>query len=322
MFVKQLISLFTCLFIFVSCSKKDTQNKGCIFPDVVPLQTYFNPVWHPNGNLLGFNYTPLSGIGSNGKSPCIWYSYVGKSDSTGFYIMNKDGSGLKRLTNYPLYYPAWSPDGNWIAFMSQDNIYKLRFTGTELDTANIVQLTTRRSYNPSWTKNSDSIYFDSPNNELDGTGFYTIWKMSSEGEGKTRLIDATNHGDIREPFVGTDNKVYFTKYVNSNTEIFQMDKDGTSQIQYSRNGIDSRNPKLLNGKIYFESYGVWKVNSLGNTAIKLSSSSVTYDISLFGEIVYSKMDYDITKYNNQNGTLWIMNSDGSNNRQLTFNYSY
>ncbi len=117
-------------------------------------------------------------------------------------------------------------------------------------------------------------------------------------------------------------QIYFTKYVNSNTEIFQMDKDANAQVQYSRNGFDSRYPRLLDGKIYFESYGIWVNNSLNSKGIKLSSSAVTYSISKLGEIVYSKMDYDITKYNTQNGTLWIMNSDGSNNRQLTFNNKF
>jgi Tol biopolymer transport system component len=49
------------------------------------------------------------------------------NDSAGIYVMNRDGSGFRRLTDLPepgeLYYPllgrfAWSPDGSQIAFIS------------------------------------------------------------------------------------------------------------------------------------------------------------------------------------------------------------
>lgn len=38
------------------------------------------------------------------------------------YVMNSDGSGQVRLTNNPGVddFPSWSPDGNRIAFVSQD----------------------------------------------------------------------------------------------------------------------------------------------------------------------------------------------------------
>lgn len=77
-------------------------------------------------------------------------------------------------------------------------------------------------------------------------------------------------------------------------------------------------PKYFNGKAYYQQIGLWSVSMNGNP-VQLEIACDTYDISPSGEIVYSKPEYNIMKYNKQIGTLWIMNADGSNKRQLTFN---
>ena len=312
--------LATC--ILSGCKKEKNKNSNCVVPEIVPFQAYSFPVWHPNGQIFGFNYTPLSGINANGTAPCIWYSYLADPDSTGFYIMTRSGSGLKRITDFNLFAPAWSPNGNWLAFNVGGSIFKMRYTGSDFDTANIIKLTELKDdacFNPSWSVNGDTIYFDSKKDAPAGTGFYSIWKMANDGTGKTRITQSIGIGDTRYPFEGSNNKIYFTKYVSNNAEIFSMDKNGSNQIQFSNNGFSVEHIKHYRGKIYFEANGIGVVSIAGNKGIKLISPAVTYDISSSGEIIYSKMEYDIMKYNKQIGTLWIMNEDGTNNRQLTFN---
>lgn len=304
--------IFILFSIGLSCRKQPVE---CIIPAIVPFQPYSDPVWHPDGQLLGFNHTPLTSIGANGTDPCIWYSYAGNPDSTGFYIMNKNGTGLKRITNYKVYDPAWSPDGKWLAFMEDAQIYKMRFTGNVFDTANIIQLTsTGNNYYPSWTANGDTLYYDS-NTGTNGQGYY-VWKMSKDGLGK---IGFPNTG--RQPFVGSNNLVYYWRGVLGQPEIFSMIKDGSNQKEVTFNGQSgNRNsPKFWNGNLFYNDNGSLRVIKSDKQDVKLIFPSVTYDVSINGEIVYSKMEYSITNYNKQIGTLWIMNSDGSNNRQLTFN---
>jgi Tol biopolymer transport system component len=253
---------------------------------------------------------------------CIWYSYLANPDSTGFYLMNKDGTGFKRITSYNVYDPAWSPDGNWIAFMEGAQIYKMRFTGSGFDTTNIIQLTSNGSnFYPSWTANNDTIYYDSNTETPVGTNFYSIWKMASDGTGKTRLTQSAGVGDTRQPYVASNNLVYYSSYSGTQPEIFYMNKDGLNQTQVTFNGqYGNRNtPKFWQGNLFYNDNGSLRVIKSNGQDVKLIFPSVNYDVSINGEIVYSKMDYSITTYNKQIGTLWMMNADGSSNRQLTFN---
>jgi Tol biopolymer transport system component len=221
---KLLTILSALILLLTACRKNHNTNVGCIIPAIVPFQPFSDPVWHPKGQLLGFNHTPLVSISANGTAPCTWYYYAGNRDSTGFYLMNKAGTGFRRVTDFTLSAPAWSPDGKWIAFSLGPNIYKMPFDGNTFDTTQIVQLTTNGgNFFPSWTANSDTVYYDSNNDSPEGTSFYSIWKMDSNGSGKTGI---SNTG--RQPFVGSDNRVY---YVGLQSEIYSISKDGSDQLQ-------------------------------------------------------------------------------------------
>jgi Tol biopolymer transport system component len=316
--LRQLILfIFCCLFLLTSC-KKNKPDPQCIAPAIIPMQPYSYPVWHPNGQTIGFNHTPLAGIGSNGNAPCIWYSYMGKADSTGFYLMNRDGTGFKRVTNFYLNTPAWSPDGHWIAFSIPPNIYKMPFNGSTFDTTQIIQLTTTGgNFYPSWTPEGDSIFYDS-NVGTNGQGYY-VWKMARDGGGKIGFPETG-----RQPFAANNGKIYYVGGVNGQPEIFSMNRDGSGKTQVTLNGQygNRRTPKFFGNNLFYEDNGTLRKINTAGIDITLANPSVTYDISVTGEIVYSKMESDIMKYNKQIGTLWIMNADGTNNRQLTFNNSF
>lgn len=310
------LALLIIVFCLTTCKKDGSDKITCAIPAIVPYQPYESPVWHPNGLLLGFNHQPLSGVFENGTPPCTWFMNGVKTDSVGFYIMYKDGTGFKRVTNFTLGAPAWSPDGNWLAFSLGSNIFRMRFNGSTFDTSQIIQLTNSGgNFFPSWTANSDSIYYDSNNNAPAGTSFYSIWKMANNGNGKIQLSSTAGAIYGRQPFVGSDNRVY---YVGLQAEVFSMAKDGSNKVQLTFNSGGTRNPRFWNNKFFFENGGVSSVLSNGSF-IQLAKPCATYNISINGEIVFSKWDYSITNLNNQAGTLWIMSADGNNKKQLTFN---
>lgn len=301
-------------FLFVMCKKKATDPQ-CIALEIVPYQPYSDPVWHPGGQLLGFNHTPQVGVYTIGSPPCEQYINSVNNDSAGFYIMNKNSSGFKRITNYYLLSPAWSPDGNWLAFSRMDGqIYKMRFDGENFDTANMVRLTHGMgNYNPSWTPEGDSIFYDS-NADIAQQGYY-VWKMDANGIGHTGIP-----GIGRDPYVGTNGKVY----VGGGYEIFSVNRDGTGLTQETFNGNNNgtttntkSKPQYFEGSLFYEQNGIWSFNN--NIPLKLVRPSDTYDISKNGEIVFSKTNHWTGNYDPQKGALWIMDIDGSNQRQLTFN---
>lgn len=318
--MRYLLTFLSLVFVFCAC-KKSAPNTQCNIPTIIPFQPFSNPVWHPNGYVLGFNHLPLAGISLQGTSPCTWVINNPKPDSAGFYIMNKDLSGFKRVTNYYLSAPAWSPDGKWLAFSIGSNIYKMPFNGNQFDTSKLVQLTVSNgNFNPSWTAGSDSIIFESNNTVAGGTGFYSIWKMASDGSSKVNLVAPSASGDSRQPYIGSDSRIYFINYVLGQPEVFSVDQGGLSKTQVTFNSanLQRRSPKYFQGNVFFQDNGL-SFTPVGVYSPRLIAKSIdSYSISSVGEVVYANTQFGIQ--DKMFGTLWIMSADGSNNHQLTFNH--
>lgn len=91
------------------------------------------------------------------------------------YLMNPDGSGLTRLTNYPAddSYLSWSPDGSQIAFTS-DRGGSADIYLTNVDGSDDTQLTDSPgvSSHPSWSPDGQRIAFES-----DRDGNFEIYVM-------------------------------------------------------------------------------------------------------------------------------------------------
>jgi TolB protein len=119
----------------------------------------FSAVWSPDGSRFAFN-------GSSGTSFGLWvmdrdggnvrFLGFGRPHSEGgpmpdpdwapggrrlvvsyardLYIVNRDGTGRRRLTPSAEHdwSPAWSPNGAWIAFTREGRLYRIRTDGTGL----------------------------------------------------------------------------------------------------------------------------------------------------------------------------------------------
>lgn len=129
------------------------------------------PAWAPDGQQLVF--------ASDRDSPT-----AGRFD---LYRINRDGSGLTRLTNTPQSreeFPAWSPDGNWIAYVS-DATGNQQIYARTLDGSQQVQLTTDASNSsaPAWSPDGRQIAFMSDRGRRD----YELYTMQRDGSNQQQL---------------------------------------------------------------------------------------------------------------------------------------
>lgn len=94
--------------------------------------------------------------------------------------VSADGSGLGRFTNFTGQEPSWSPDGQRIAFASEDGIYVVDRAGT-----NLRRLTTFSGSRPSWSPDSQRILFLS---KASGEGTAPdLWSMNADGANQKRV---------------------------------------------------------------------------------------------------------------------------------------
>jgi len=150
------------------------------------------PTWSPNGNELTFTHfrrsleypnghpqlfkanlstgktSAFSGRGDlntgasyspDGSKIVFTQSQDGNAD---IYVINSDGSGLKRLTRYEGIdtSPSWSPDGQRIAFVSDRHGSPQIFV-MDANGDNVERLTRQGNYNqtPAWSPRGDEIAF-------------------------------------------------------------------------------------------------------------------------------------------------------------------
>ena len=176
------------------------------------------PVFSPDGNQVAFAATPPGG---------------GAYD---LWVMNVDGSGLRRLTTHPdsEVAPTWSPSGTQIAFISdrlgvgREQIFIVDADGSGLRRLNIPDTQVDR---PTWAP--------APYNEIayaarTGPG-YDI-KVHELVSGVTRQLtfgEGTNESPSYSP---TGRHVAFTSTRQGNIQVFTIGRDGNGLRQITRGG--------------------------------------------------------------------------------------
>ena len=146
--------------------------------------------------------------------------------------MNADGTDQKRLTNDARadYRPAYSPDGNQIAFVRDrggtPNIYVM-----DSDGGNVVRLTNHGGLEPAWSPDGSKIAYSIH----DG-----IYVMNADGSGSRQLTSAQD----KEPAWSPDGKsIVFSNNGRDNYHsIWLMRADGLDVRRFLGGAYSRTNP--------------------------------------------------------------------------------
>jgi TolB protein len=127
-----------------------------------------DPVWSPRGTSIAF-------------------VVVGDDGSMDIFVVNADGTSLRRLTDNPGHdiSPSWSPNGESIVYEAEvDGTYEIY--GIAADGSRQVRLTNNPGYDgqPSWSPDGKKIAFLSERG-----GETDIYTMNPDGSGQTRIVD-------------------------------------------------------------------------------------------------------------------------------------
>ena len=149
-----------------------------------------------------------------------------ESPASDIYIVNRDGSGLFRLTNAPEAddNPAWSPDGKKIAFRSyrgqQADVWV-----ADADGSNLVNLTSGASSDdrrPTWSPAGTHIAFAS-----NRAGTFDIWTMRADGTDLYQLTKSAQYDT--EPTWSVDGRIAFRRSDDNTSDILVVNARGGAE---------------------------------------------------------------------------------------------
>jgi CubicO group peptidase (beta-lactamase class C family) len=154
--------------------------------------------------------------------------------------MSTDGSNQRKLTDFGAvdWFPAWSPDGSRIAFVSNrdgnDEIYSMNADGS--DARRLTQTADADESFPAWSPDGSHISFDSNRG-----GNWDVYVMASDGSDVRRL---TNHPgeDWISSWSPDGQRIVFESKRDGNYEIYVMNADGSGQQRLTRNAVQDGDP--------------------------------------------------------------------------------
>ena len=250
----------------------------------------YEPVFSPDGLKIAFNRD----------------SYCGRN----VWVMNADGSNQTSVSPGTGY--VWSPDSKKLAYNFNNSIYI-----SNSDGSNKKQLTTLGypgNYSPAWSPDGTRMAFIA----VDGSGKYDLYTINVDGSNRQRL---TNSLATKYEVVWSPNGAWiaYSHHDGSRLEkVFAIHPDGTGLIQlttqdasyYDLSWMPDSN-KLVSVLETNLGSSIYLLDPNGGAPTRVTNNGTAFD---WGPAVSA--DGVTIAFASNNG-LYMVNSDGSNQKQLS-----
>ncbi len=250
--------------------------------------------------------------------------------------MEADGSNISRLTDIKdrVNQPAWSPDGQWIAFVQRFDGYNseimvMPFQEGEGEGPNpsLIRLTHSSAFDaePDWSPDGTQIVFTS-----NRSGNMNIWVMATNGSQRIQLTQDRNNGveawHSSPKWSPDGSKILYRSDMGDNNEIYIMNSDGSGQRNLTHHPASDVDPAWSpdGSLITFVS------DRDGNEEIYVMNADGTNPQRLTNHIekdtypAWSPNGQHIAFYSMREGNyeIFTMQNDGSRLTQLTDHYNF
>ena len=138
---------------------------------------------------------------------------------------------------------SWSPDGKFVAYSNEINIFKIAVNEKGEPKGSPVQITTDGSYTdgiynqqPSWSNDGKTISFHS-NRE---TGDFDIWTISSSGGTPALLAGRSDMGDYDPSYSKNGKYVAYAGFTPAGSSLPKAGLDNGKIISADKNSIPSQ----------------------------------------------------------------------------------
>ncbi len=260
---------------------------------------------------------------------CAAQEKIAFSSNSEIYSINPDGTGRTLLGGAFLFYrsaPSFSPDANKIAFSGYRTGFFRSIYAMNADGSNTIRLTNSagNDENPSFGPNGKIAFTSTRDFNAE------IYIMNADGTDQMRLTNNPS-ADVDPTFSRDGSKIaFFTSRTRPDQTTFQgicvINTNGTNEICLDNGTVDFEPSFGPNGKIAFVtpanqgeySFFICVMNENGTNRVCLPSDN-SYNVHPSFNSDGSKIAFQSLASGGGSGGIYVMNADGSNRTQISFN---